>query len=355
MSTKLPHNFDGFYNVVLGMSLNSLKFNNFSDNFDAERFNFDGQDRSRDFDLNARMFFFSWFFARREKLFEAYSSLSSEQSKLLYICLIVYRLAGHLAFKIPVDFLSRQKELEAFRNAEKFTESQYPVTGMFGKLQHFDFEFEGHRYVADCLGLEACLHRRQYFYEVGDVRVMPEPGDVVIDGGACTGDTALVFSNAVGPAGKVYSFDPVKDHIDILRYNIAQFPYQNVVAMPYGLSDHEADAPLIVTDHYAPGFSVEATPVPLTSLDSLVERGQIDRIDYIKLDVEGAELETLKGAAQSIRKFRPKMAISLYHKPDDIFSLLLYVKEHFDFYKFYIGHYTIHQEETVLYCAPVSR
>lgn len=181
------------------MILSSLKFNNFSDNFDAERFNFDGQGRSRGFDLNARIFFFSWFFARREKLFEAYSSLFSEQSKLLYICLIVYRLAGHLAFKIPVDFLSRPKELEAFRNAEKFTESQYPVTGMFGKLQHL---------------------------------------------------TSSLKENAM--------------------WRIAS-----------GLR-----------------------PVCIA---------------------------------------------------DCIFSLLLYVKEHPDFYKFYIGHYTIHQEETVLYCAPISR
>ncbi|MFT8674497.1 MAG: FkbM family methyltransferase [Acetobacter sp.] len=355
MSANLPGSLDNFYNVILGMSLNSLKFNNLSDNFDAERFNVGGQDLSGDFELNSRIFYFTWFFFKREELFKAYSALGNDSSKLLYICLIVYRLVGHLSFRIPAEFLSRPQDLEALKAVEKPTESPYPVTGMFGKLRHYDFEFHGKRYVADCLGFESYLYRRQYFYDQDGVCIAPEVGDVVIDGGACTGDTALVFSNAVGPEGKIYSFDPVKEHIDILNYNIEQFPLRNVVAMPYGLSDHEVKAPLMVTNHYAPGFSAASQVVPLISLDLLVARGEIEKIDFIKLDVEGAELETLKGAQDSIRRFRPKLAISLYHKPNDIFELIDYVKTHFDFYALYIGHYTIHTEETVLYCMPLRR
>ena len=64
----------------------------------------------------------------------------------------------------------------------------------------------------DCLGLDYYLVRGQYFYANEGVRVAPSPGDVVIDGGACTGDTAAVFSNAVGAEGKVFCFDPVADH-----------------------------------------------------------------------------------------------------------------------------------------------
>jgi hypothetical protein len=44
------------------------------------------------------------------------------------------------------------------------------------------------------------------------------------------------------------------------------------------------------------------------------------------------------------------MAVSLYHKPNDLFELVLFIRNEFPFYRFRLGHYTIHQEETVLYC-----
>ena len=68
------------------------------------------------------------------------------------------------------------------------------------------------------------------------------------------------------------------------------------------------------------------------------------------MDIEGAELSAIKGAASSIRKFQPKLAISLYHKPTDIFEIPLYIAKEFPFYDMFIDHYTIHAEETVLYC-----
>ena len=74
-------------------------------------------------------------------------------------------------------------------------------------------------------------------------------------------------------------------------------------------------------------------------------------MDYIKLDVEGSELAALKGASATIRKFSPKLGVSLYHRPNDIFELPLYIKENHPNYKIYVGHYTIHNEETVMYCS----
>ncbi|MFT8783954.1 FkbM family methyltransferase [Acetobacter syzygii] len=355
MSNTLPDNLDSFYSTIMHIALTSLKDNHFQDNFDAERFNTDGTDHSQDFDPNKRVFYFTWFFFNKESLFQSYMALSGEHSKLLYLCLIIYRMVGHLCFQLPLEFRARQDDLQSYYALAGTADSTYPLAGTIGKLKHFDFVFDGERYIADCLGFEYYLHRKQYFYDQDGIRIRPEQGDTVIDGGACTGDTALVFSNAVGAGGKVYSFDPVQEHFDILTYNTKQFPYANVVPMPYGLSDHEVRAPLLVNEHYAPGFSHEEQTVPLTSLDHLVARDEIKQIDFIKLDVEGAEMETLKGAEASIRRFRPQMAISLYHKPNDIFEIINYIKSNFDFYSLYIGHYTIHTEETVLYCAPTHR
>jgi hypothetical protein len=67
------------------------------------------------------------------------------------------------------------------------------------------------------------------------------------------------------------------------------------------------------------------------------------------MDVEGFELKALKGASSTIAKFRPKLAISLYHKPEDFFEIPIYLKSYYPFYRLYLDHYTIHAEETVLY------
>jgi len=352
MFTELPKSPQTFYNSILVQSVAALKLNTFLDNFDAERFNFDGVDRSKEFKADESAFFFDWFLKNYESLFSAYTLLDNDASKRLYLYLVAFRLAGHFCVKLPVDFVDRRKEFEEYKAIEKSTPSRLPASGMFGTLKHFDFELKGNRYVIDCTGLEYSLFRGQYFYSKDGVDVSPAANDIVIDGGACTGDTAAVFSNAVGANGKVFSFDPVADHLAILNLNVGQFPHANVRVMPYGLSDKNIIAEPLVLNGYAPGFRVGDHPVPLRSIDFLVNTKEIPRIDFMKLDVEGSEIESIRGAQESIRRFKPKLAISLYHKPNDLFEIILHIKEKFPFYSCYLGHYSIHAEETVLYCRP---
>lgn len=352
MFSELPGSAQAFYNSVLVRSIEALKLNTFFDNFDAERFNFDGVDRSKQFNAAENAFYFDWFLRNVEPLYAAYAALGNDSSKRLYLYLVAFRLAGHFSVKLPVDFVGKAQEMEEFKQIAQWTPSELPSSGMFGGLKHFDFEYKGHRYVVDCMGLEYYLVRGQYFYSKEGVTVEPSPGDVVIDGGACTGDTAAVFSNAVGPEGRVLCFDPVADHVAIVQHNAAQFSHSNVQVMPYGLSDRNVLCEPIVLNQYAPGFSSRNQQVPLRSVDYLVNAKEIPRMNFIKLDVEGAELESLRGARESIRRFKPKLAVSLYHKPNDIFEIILYAKENFPFYSCYIDHYSIHAEETVLYCTP---
>lgn len=76
------------------------------------------------------------------------------------------------------------------------------------------------------------------------------------------------------------------------------------------------------------------------------------------MDVEGSELESLKGAADTIRKNHPKLAICCYHKKEDIIVLYQYIKS-FDNdeteYKFYLRHHSNSAYETVLYAIPIKK
>jgi hypothetical protein len=72
-------------------------------------------------------------------------------------------------------------------------------------------------------------------------------------------------------------------------------------------------------------------------------------VDFIKMDIEGGELSALLGAAQTIKRFHPTLAISGYHKVEDMIMLPALIRGLDPGYRLYLEHYTIHQEETVIF------
>lgn len=93
--------------------------------------------------------------------------------------------------------------------------------------------------------------------------------------------------------------------------------------------------------------------VETISIDDYATQCGLERVDFIKMDIEGAEDAAISGATKTIRRFRPKLAISAYHKRDDMIILPRRILDILPEYRFYLEHYTIHSEETVLYAAVV--
>ena len=81
----------------------------------------------------------------------------------------------------------------------------------------------------------------------------------------------------------------------------------------------------------------------------VVVRDNIPRIDFIKMGIEGSELSALRGGESTIRRCRPKLAISLYHRSEDFFAIPLWIDSLGLGYRFFLEHYSIHHEETVLF------
>jgi hypothetical protein len=73
---------------------------------------------------------------------------------------------------------------------------------------------------------------------------------------------------------------------------------------------------------------------------------------YIKMDIEGWEMNALKGAENLIKTLKPKLAICVYHKPNDFLEIYNYIKELNPNYKIYLRHYTEGVVETVMYFIP---
>lgn len=322
-------------------------------NYDARRFSYDGVDRSQVFDVERHARNMDWFTRNYEAIFRTYARLVDQTSRDIFVDVLRFKLSGHLHVRLRNNIQMFAPQVKQFQEAFAGAPSQANVTGMFGNLVCYDGQWNGARYQVDTLedALLYTLVYGQYFLARDGITIRPEPGDHVIDGGSCTGDTIAVFREAVGPSGHVYGFDPVRVHLDVCKMNTARMGYENTTVLPFGVSDRNVNAPLVEMTSYQPGYHPMPgdAPVPLRRIDDLVMDGTIERIDFLKLDVEGSEIDALRGAVSSLHRFRPKLALSIYHRPDDFFQICDFVHDLGLGYKFYLGHYTIHDEETVLY------
>ena len=150
---------------------------------------------------------------------------------------------------------------------------------------------------------------------------IPENGAIVIDGGVFDGGTAKVFTEM---GYKVYGFEMDKKNFAIAKKVADEMGFV-VENLSLGSYKHKMSYNAVGNS----GSKWNANGNEITEvipLDAYVRENNIPRVDFIKLDVEGAELDILKGAKTTIARFKPILAISAYHKPDDFWVLMNYIK-----------------------------
>ncbi|WP_166636555.1 FkbM family methyltransferase [Salegentibacter sp. 24] len=200
----------------------------------------------------------------------------------------------------------------------------------------------------------------QYAYKKKAKTVVgAEEGDVVFDLGACWGDTALYFADKVGDEGKVYSFEFIPGNIEIFNKNILLNPRLNrrIQLIPHPVTDRAGDS-IFFFDN-GPGSKVssesfleQAGDCTTESIDNFVKQNAIKKVDYIKMDIEGAEKLALEGAINTIKRFKPKLAIAIYHSLDDFATVPTWIMNLDLNYKIFIDHFSIHAEETICFAIP---
>lgn len=176
--------------------------------------------------------------------------------------------------------------------------------------------------------------------------LFPSEHEVFIDGGALDGGDSLNFIHWCG--GKydaIYAFEPDRKNLGKL-YEAAEGK-SNFVICPMGLWNKEKI--LRFSSGNAGNCAVSDVG------DTMIQVSSIDKIlngkpaTYIKMDIEGSELEALKGAENTIRTYKPRLAICVYHKPEDIVKIPAYILRLNPDYKLYLRHYSYLDTETVLY------
>lgn len=177
------------------------------------------------------------------------------------------------------------------------------------------------------------------------------PGDIVLDCGTYTGNTSLYFSEKVGVSGHVYGFEA--SGVTFEKYARNMRGVDNVT--PVRAAVGNTAGTLRLSGSGGPGASIDdvGEEVPALTLDGFCLSRGLTKVDFIKMDVEGAEEDALKGAERIIREHRPRMALSAYHKFFDIAALPARVLSLAP-YTFKLRHFSDCAWETVLYCMPAE-
>jgi FkbM family methyltransferase len=191
--------------------------------------------------------------------------------------------------------------------------------------------------------------------------------EVFVDGGSFNGDTIEVFHDLVRSYGELHGFEPDPRNYRQLKINASRLRKKGKgLITPVNCGLHRKKGTLrfyalssstsllaeeqdfgIFQGQSQDEVKRHVVEVPVTSIDEYFA----DKTPptFIKLDIEGAEIEALKGASKTIRKYRPKLAICVYHKPDDLWKIPLLIKSINPDYKLHLRHYSLEICETICY------
>lgn len=196
-----------------------------------------------------------------------------------------------------------------------------------------------------------CDAGTQYF-DLEELKVSNDK-EVFLDVGCFDACSSFQAKNWAGNSlKKIYAFEADgKNYVQCEKYLTelgVDFELFNVAAW-----DEKCELRFDERDLYSASSRISEegnVVVHADKIDNLIEGKEIS---FLKMDIEGAELNALKGAVNSIRKHRPKLAISIYHKPEDIFEIPVFLEGLDINYKYYIRHYSSCLDETILYAIPV--
>ena len=189
-------------------------------------------------------------------------------------------------------------------------------------------------------------YERQYFDLPQLIEQMAER-EVFIDGGCYDAANSLRFMEfAKDKEAYIYAFEPDEENLILCEDKLNQVCNGNFTLFQKGLWSEETILSFSSGENVASHLSENGNiKVPVADIDSVVN----DKVTFIKMDIEGSECEAIKGAQNTIKTYKPRLAISVYHKLEDIWSIPKLILELNPNYKLYFRHYSIAGDETVLY------
>lgn len=147
------------------------------------------------------------------------------------------------------------------------------------------------------------------------------PGDIVLDAGAYIGDFSVL---AAYYGGVVYAFEPMEAQHRYLNKTVKLNPDLKIVPVKKGLGKSRSKGAIKKGVNAGANYIYEGSgsradveEIEITSVDEFVSENGLERVDFIKADIEGHERYLLEGARKTLADFAPRLAICTYHRPDD--------------------------------------
>lgn len=187
-------------------------------------------------------------------------------------------------------------------------------------------------------------HEEQYF----DKELIPQIENITfVDGGAYVGDTLTQIMHNFPDFKKIYCIEPNTLHLNIARREFDMI--DNIEFINCGLGDEKVFK--IEEDENQNNCAHDYHALNINTLDNLIDV----KVDFIKLDIEGAEQDAIDGAQKLIKKYTPILAICIYHKAEDWYKIPQKILDINNNYKIYLRHYMEGIYETVLYFIPINK
>lgn len=245
-----------------------------------------------------------------------------------------------------IDIISPERLFADFKDAYVVISS---LTAHREIYQYLCSHMDPHQIFEFAVDYEEEIISHQYFD--ADLIKYKEDGEVFVDCGCFDFATSRYLSEKCS-VKKVYAFEADPLNIEKIRRGVEQSNIRNVEIFDKGVWSKKGTLHFMsngTTAAYAADEAgADTVDVEVVSLDETIK----EPVSFIKMDIEGSELEALKGAKGLIAAYMPKLAVSAYHKPEDMIDLALYIKELVPEYKLYLRHYSNFDHETVLYALP---
>ena len=186
-------------------------------------------------------------------------------------------------------------------------------------------------------------HQEQYF----DKEIIPSIANIsFLDGGGYVGDTATEVIKNYPDFKKIYLIEPIAENIRIAKRELGHL--QNIEFFTCGVSSKKEILHFNEEKSFSSIYGNGTQSVNVDTIDNIVG----EKVDYIKLDIEGAEQDAIIGAKQTIKKYHPILAICIYHKAEDWYKIPQIVLAIDADYDVYLRHYMEGIFESVMYFIP---
>jgi FkbM family methyltransferase len=256
---------------------------------------------------------------------------------------------SYITLRLILRLLVGRKRRDKIHFLRKFWLHDNSSSPSYVLMTHLHQFLHGNEDGVHLLKIQVPRHHYKYFCRIGKGDFLPEheahlvgrftpkEGDIVIDIGAHIGLYTITSSKQVGNTGKVVAIEADPDNFELLKRNIALNNLTNVLPLNYAVFSTKTRIKLYEQSASAKYNSVilararteNYVEVNADTLDSILEQNGINQVNWIKIDVEGAEFEVLKGSTETLSRENISLLIEIHniedpHHYDNIVDFLKY-------------------------------